>query len=156
MPIFYSSELFDRICARIADGETLRSICRDLDMPSYAAVYDWIQQRPDCATRFARAREVGYDAIAEDALRIADTPVEGLEMTTETGPDGEKVKLTKKDMLKHRKLQVYTRLQLLEKWYPQRYGRQQQLDVTINQSLADRLARAQEKVNAEYAAHNDD
>jgi len=56
--------------------------------------------------------------ICKPALRIADTPLDGME--TVMGPDGEKI--TRKDMLGHRRLQVDTRLKLLAKWDPKRYG----------------------------------
>lgn len=74
---------------------------------------------PEFATRFARARERGADAIAHEALEIADNPVEGVR--TETGgKDG--TKEIREDMLGHRKLQIETRLKLLAKWFPQKYG----------------------------------
>lgn len=74
---------------------------------------------PDFATRFARARERGADAIAQEALEIADTPVEGVRKEI-GGKDGPKE--IYEDMLGHRKLQVETRLKLLAKWFPQKYG----------------------------------
>lgn len=61
---------------------------------------------------------MGFDAIAEEALIIADTPHWG--MTETTAPNGQTV--TKQDMLGHRKLQIETRLKLLAKWDPKRYG----------------------------------
>ena len=36
------------------------------------------------------------------------------------GPDG--TEITREDMLGHRKLQIWTRLQLLAKWNPTKYG----------------------------------
>lgn len=135
---YYSPEIADEICMRIAEGEPLRKICRDLHMPSWRAVYDWIEKDKDFASRIARARDLGFDAIAEEAMEIADTPVVG----EETEDDGEKVKVKRGDMLGHRKLQVDTRLKLLSKWCPAKYGEKRAVDLTVNESLADRLARA--------------
>ena len=135
---YYNHEIADEICARIAEGEPLRKICRDLHMPSWQAVYQWIGKDEDFARRIARARDLGFDAIAEEALEISDTPVVG----EETEDDDEKVKVKRGDMLGHRKLQVETRLKLLAKWCPAKYGEKRAVDLTVNESLADRLARA--------------
>lgn len=88
-------------------------------MPGVQTVYDWMEAHPAFAVSFARARARGFDAIAADTLAIADTPVEG-EETTEK-PDGS-VEKKRGDMLGHRKLQIETRLKLLAKWDPKRYG----------------------------------
>lgn len=87
-------------------------------MPSRQTVYNWIEENEDLSLRFARARDFGFDEIAEDCLRIADTPMEGEEVTTDN--EG---KITTKtgDMLGHRKLMIETRLKLLSKW-SKRYG----------------------------------
>ncbi|WP_291466660.1 terminase [Acidovorax sp.] len=131
-------DLKSEICARIADGEPLRQICRAPGMPAWRTVYDWIEADKDFAARIARARALGFDAIAEEALEIANTPVLG----EETEDDGEKVKIKTGDMLGHRKLQVETRLKLLAKWCPEKYGEKRSVDLTVNDSLAERLARA--------------
>jgi hypothetical protein len=75
----------------------------------------------------SRARGTwGHDAIAEQALQIADTPQEGVR--TERSEDG--TKEIREDMLGHRKLQIYTRLQLLAKWNPKKYGDRAALELT--------------------------
>ena len=142
MPQF-SPEIADEICSRISDGEPLRKICRDIHMPSWRAVYDWIENDKGFASRIARARDLGFDSIAEEALEIADTPVVG----EETEDDGTTVKIRRADMLGHRKLQVHTRLQLLAKWCPAKYGEKRAVDLTVNESLADRLARARARTS---------
>lgn len=68
----YSQFVTDEICRRIADGESLRSICRDEDMPSAVTVFKWLDANPDFAKRYARAREVQADALVEEAIEIVD------------------------------------------------------------------------------------
>lgn len=114
----YTLEIADEICNRLAEGEPLRQICRDEHTPAWRTVYAWIQADKDFAARIAHARDAGFDAIAEEALEIANTPVVG----EETEDDGEKLKVKRSDMLGHRKLQVETRLKLLAKWSPKKYG----------------------------------
>lgn len=137
----YTAEIARQICERLSEGETLKSICRDEKMPGWRTVYDWMGRHEEFAASIARARELGFDAIAEEALQIANTP----EMGEETEDDGEKIKTKRADMLGHRKLQVWTRLQLLAKWSPGKYGDRRIVDMTVNEPLADRLVRAKER-----------
>ena len=139
----YTTEIAAEICARLSEGEPLRVICRDSHMPAWRTVYDWMRANPEFATRIARARELGYDAIAEEALEIADTPREGVRIE-ESDKDG--AKRVRDDMLGHRKLQVETRLKLLAKWSPKKYG--DKIDVTsggdhVNMSAEERAAKMQ-------------
>jgi hypothetical protein len=91
----------------------------------------------DLSTAIACARDMGYDAMAEDCLLIADTPMLGEEISESESPDGEDaegntvmkktVTIKKVDMLGHRKLQIETRLKLLAKFNPKKYGDRQVL-----------------------------
>ena len=124
-PSKYAPEVATEICQRLSNGEPLRQICRSENMPAWRTIYDW-QYKDDTAgarsvglsAAIARAREIGYDAIADDALIIADTPVMGQKQVM--GDD--KTYTTVEDMLGHRKLQIETRLKLLAKWNPKKYG----------------------------------
>lgn len=120
------AEHVEKILLWISEGKTLRDYCRQENSPSFQLVYLWLDKDPDFAGRFARAREIGADAIAAEALEIADTPIIG----EETEDDGDKLKVKRGDMLGHRKLQVETRLKLLAKWFPQKYGDHSSLELT--------------------------
>jgi len=121
------------IAERISQGEPLAQICRDERMPGLSTVYDWMDERPDFAGRIARARIAGYDMIAQEALAIADTPAEGVVEKLEPNEAGQLcvVERRREDMLGHRKLQVETRLKLLAKWDPKRYGERQTIEMTV-------------------------
>jgi hypothetical protein len=90
-------------------------------MPAWTSIYAWAAQDKQLSERIAQAREQGYDAIAEDLLAIADTPLMG---DTETS-SANGLTITRQDMLGHRKLQIETRLKLLAKWNPKKYGDRQ-------------------------------
>lgn len=137
-PSTLTQAIADEICERISDGEPLRAICRDDHMPAWRTVYDWISADTDFSARIARARELGFDAIAEEALSIADTPTIG--QTSVSKATG--LEVTEADMLGHRRLQVETRLKLLAKWAPKKYGDKQEIDLNVTDALAERLARA--------------
>jgi hypothetical protein len=71
----YSQELADRICARLAEGESLRSICRDMGF-SHSLVLLWAREKPEFANQYARAREIGDDAEFESLTDMAAEPPE--------------------------------------------------------------------------------
>lgn len=118
-PSKYTPEIAQEISDRLSTGEPMAQICRDERMPSVRAVYDWMEALPDFSASIARARIEGFDAIAADCLLIANTPVEGIETTTK---DDGRIETKVSDMLGHRKLQIDTRLKLLAKWDPKRFG----------------------------------
>lgn len=125
----YTEEIAEEICALVADGVNLRRVCRMDGMPSWRTVYDWVVDKPDFATRLARARDLGYDALAEEALEIANTPHLGQKkvFSSGAGEDEDSMTVTEDDMLGHRKLQIETRLKLLAVWNPKKYGNKVQL-----------------------------
>jgi hypothetical protein len=123
-PSKHTPELVAEICERLSAGEPLRQICRDDRMPHWTRMYDWLSQDPDLSLRVARAREAGYDALAEEALEIADTPKLGAKKVFSSGSEEseDSMTVTEEDMLGHRKLQIETRLKLLACWNPSKYG----------------------------------
>lgn len=52
----YSLELAEAICARIAQGESVRAICRDRTMPSHDTLHRWASHYPAFARMKAQAR----------------------------------------------------------------------------------------------------
>lgn len=112
------------ICEGLSEGETLREMCRRPGMPAFRTVYYWIEDDPELSARFARARQAGFDAIAEETFEIADNT--GFEdedtITTERGS------FPNKEWVMRSKLRVETRLKLLAKWDPKRYGETKKLE----------------------------
>lgn len=114
----YTLALGDAICAEISEGKPLREICRERGL-AWSTIYQWRDAHPTFDVAIARARDMGMDAILEDTLFIANTPVVGVTKTHKA--DGS-VEAKEEDMLGHRKLQIDTRLKLLAKWNPLKYG----------------------------------
>lgn len=72
-PTKFTAELAQGICEKLASGMTLREVCRDEEMPSEAAVRGWaIEDREGFSAQYARAREIGYQSMADELLEIAD------------------------------------------------------------------------------------
>lgn len=122
-PSTYDPVVAQQMCEMLSDGIPLQEICRKPGFPPWRTVYHWMEANPELAASIARAREIGYDALAEQCLIISNTPLFGQVVTD----DGERVTVKKEDMLGHRKLQIETRLKLLAKWDPKRFGDRVQL-----------------------------
>ena len=140
-PSLYTPELIEAIAERLSNGEPMAAICRDEGMPAYRTVKDWMDSKPEVSAAIACAREEGFDVLSAQCLEIADTPEEGVE-TTERG---ESVETRHGDMLGHRKLRIETRLKLLAKWDPKRYGERIALEHDVSSNLADQMKAARER-----------
>lgn len=144
-PTKRTDEVLDRITTELSKGIPMAVICREPGMPSPHAVWDWAKADPAISSAIARARDAGFDAIALDALRIADTPIMGEEITE--SKDGPTIK--RADMIAHRKLQVETRLKLLAKWDPKRYGDKPDITITNNVAAIANSEEVQPRNNAQ-------
>lgn len=162
-PTLYTEDILNTIAARLSRGEPLAAICRDEGMPSDDTVRNWMERDDvgaDVSRAIARAREAGEDWLAAECLQIADTPVMGVvekyeqvEIANPDDPDLPAVKefqITERkvgDMLDHRKLQIDTRLKLLAKWNPKKWGDRQTIEHDVTGNLAERLKAARERAS---------
>lgn len=118
-PSTYTDEIAAEICERIGNGEPLAQICREDGMPSLTTVYRWQVDSEDFSASIARAREAGFDQIALDAMHIADETARD----SRKGKRGEQI--PNSEWIARSRLRVETRLKLLAKWDPRRYGDKQ-------------------------------
>ncbi len=72
-PSLYTEALAAGFCRRLAEGETLRSVCRDDAMPGKTTVLRWLgdKKNADFRDQYAHARELQADALFDEALEIA-------------------------------------------------------------------------------------
>lgn len=68
----WTEEIEDEIFRRIAEGESLRSICEDDWLPSARTVYKRLSEDPAFAQHYTRAREDQADRIFDEVQEIAD------------------------------------------------------------------------------------
>ena len=116
-PSDYTAELAATICTRLAAGETLRAICRDEGMPHEATVRGWaLDDREGFSTQYARSREIGYMAMADETLEIAD------DGSNDTYKTDEGQEATNHDVIARSRLRVDTRKWLLSKALPKVFG----------------------------------
>lgn len=72
-PTTFTPDLAGLICDRIAEGESLRSICEQVGMPSRSTVHMWLAQNDTFSDQYAHAREAQADKLADEIIEIADT-----------------------------------------------------------------------------------
>ena len=71
-PTIFSEELADAICERLAAGESLIRICGGDDFPSDGTVYRWIATIPAFRDKYAQARSVQAERMADEILTIRE------------------------------------------------------------------------------------
>lgn len=120
-PTEFSKEIADKICQRIAEGESLRTICRDEDMPNRSTVFRWLlkEENKEFCDQYAHAREVQAEGIAEEIFEIADDGSNDL-MTIHKRDSS--YEMENKEVTSRSKLRVEARQWYLGKIMPKKYG----------------------------------
>lgn len=122
-PSIYTPELGIAICKQLMQGKSLREICKAEGMPERGTVHDWVaENREGFGPQYMRAKAIGIDQIADEAMEIANTPVEGVIETDKVGTAGPYTEVKRADMIDHRRLQVDTRKWYVSKLAPKLYG----------------------------------
>ena len=71
-PSKYTDKLALHICKRIADGDSLRTICKDPQLPTKSTVLKWVLTHDEFADHYARARRIQAELLADEITDIAD------------------------------------------------------------------------------------
>lgn len=100
-PSFFTPELAEAICDRIAIGRSIRSVCDDEDMPSRDTVRRWMRDQDPFREQVRQAFAERTDEMREDMLAIADDST-----------------LTPED----RKVRIATRQWIMARMAPKKYG----------------------------------
>lgn len=115
----YTQKMADDICDWLSQGKTLTEFCRITKGVSFSSVYRWLDEHPDFAANYARARDTGHDVIAEDCLAIADQmPPPDANGRMDSG------------FVAWQKNRIWTRERLLKAWNPKKYGDAKQIEVS--------------------------
>lgn len=124
----FTQDLADQICERMANGESLRQVCRDAPMPHRRTVFRWIDDQPKFAHQYARAREALQEHWADEILDIAD---EGSnDFMDRKNDSGETIdRVVDHEHISRSRLRVDTRKWLLSKLAPKKYG--EKVDVNL-------------------------
>lgn len=116
-PSSYTQKIADAICARLADGESLRAICSGNGMPSKTTVMRWLAANMAFRDQYACAREQQADTLVDDIVAIAD------EATLAVKHDGEGVSLAlDATAVARNRLRVDARKWVAARMAPKKYG----------------------------------
>ena len=117
-PSIYSDDLAATICQRMAEGESLRAICRNADMPGKTTVLRWLgdDSHPGFREQYTHAREMQADYFAEEILEIADDGIGDM-----TEDDKGRLNVNQEIVARSR-LRVDTRKWLMARMAPKKYG----------------------------------
>lgn len=126
--ISLSDEVGEAICVRLIEGESLREICEDPDLPSQRTVYRWLAAERTFWQLYARAREAQMDRWAEEIVEIADDASN--DYIERTGTDGEVERVLDPEAVQRSKLRIDTRKWVMSKLAAKRYGDKVAVDVT--------------------------
>jgi hypothetical protein len=120
-PTVFTQEIADRICGRIALGESLRSVCRDDEMPQESTVRHWaVSNYNGFFAQYARARELQVEAWADEIVEISDEGTN--DWMVKQLRDGHIEKLPDHEHITRSRLRVDTRKWLMSKLKPAVYG----------------------------------
>lgn len=118
-PSDYNQEIAIRICERIADGESLRKICLDEDMPSRSMVFRWIGAHEEFRDQYTRARMEQAQTFVDEIIDISDDGANDWMQHNDPENPGYRVN---GEHLSRSKLRVDTRKWVASKVLPKVYG----------------------------------
>ncbi len=120
-PSGFSPEIAQEICEKLAQGRTLRDVCRDDGMPAESTVRLWaLEDREGFSAQYARAREIGYMSMADELMEVADDGSN--DWMKRQDEDGQSSYVLNGEHVQRSRLRVDTRKWLLSKALPKLFG----------------------------------
>ena len=134
-PTRYTKKVATEICWRIADGESLYSICADDHMPAKRTIYHWLSLKSyqDFLHQYTQARERQAETFIDQCVDIADDGTR--DTVTVEGKDGKEYERVNHDHINRSRLRVDTRIKLAEKLAPKKYTPKKELEHSGNAQI---------------------
>jgi hypothetical protein len=114
-----TDELFDEICERMVDGESVRSICKDDHMPAISTLMKILNQDPNRSAQYARALQMRADAMFEEIMDISDDGTNDFMLRNADDPTSV---ILNGEHVQRSKLRVDSRKWALGRMNPKKYG----------------------------------
>ncbi|WP_192798260.1 terminase small subunit protein [Brucella intermedia] len=128
-PTKFSQALADAICERIADGDSLRTICDEEGFPARSTVFKWLSENKGFSDQYAHAREEQADSLFDEILSIADDGRN--DWMEKHGKEGENIGWQENgEALRRSQLRIDARKWMAGKLRPKRYGDRTQMELT--------------------------
>jgi len=126
-PSDYTQELADKFCELISNGLSLRSACKEEDMPSPATIFKWMREHDSFLKQYEKATQERTEAMAEELLDIVD---DGTNDYMTKNINGKDIQITNTENIQRSRLRADTRKWLMSKMKPKKYG--DKIDMTTN------------------------
>jgi hypothetical protein len=126
-PSDYTPELAGAICDRLAEGESLRSICDSEGMPNKKTVLRWLRIHEEFRAQYAQARELQAEGMADEIVDIADDGHNDW-MKRNYGDDERWVE--NGEAIRRSALRIDARKWVAAKLLPKKYGDRVQTEIT--------------------------
>lgn len=135
-PSDFTQAAADRICERISNGESLRTICKADDMPDKATVFRWLGKHDAFRDQYARAREAQADALFDEILDIADDGTN--DWMERRNADGQSIGWVENgEAMRRSTLRVDARKWMAGKLRPKKYGDKLELEHGVTDNVAE-------------------
>lgn len=132
-PTKYNAKLSETICTRIMEGQGVREIGRDDNMPDASTIFVWLAKHQEFQELYTRAKEVQADAFEEELLEIADDSSN--DYMKRQNADGTAHDLVDNEHINRSRLRIETRKWVMSKLKPRKYGDYKQIDQNISGKL---------------------
>ncbi len=113
----------DAILDGLANGEPLRQICRREGFPAASTIVELAQRDTLFGERYARARSIGCDVIADEIIEISDE-------STNDWMEREGLQIANHEHISRAKLRIDARKWLLSKMKPEKYSDKQTIETS--------------------------
>jgi len=134
----FTPKLFDEICNLIAYSDKgLVTICKSKDLNANS-FYEWIAKDKELGDKYARAKELQAEFLAEQIILIADDSSK--DEVPIFGEEGEGLGTrTDYENIQRSKLRVDARKWIASKLLPKKYGDKVHQDISINKAGLDAI-----------------
>lgn len=128
-PTDYTEELAAEICARLATGDSMRTVCKEDAMPAMSSVFLWLSKHKEFSEQYAIAKEQAAEALAEEMFDIADNSSNDW-MEAHSEDAGLAAFKLNGENIQRARLRVDVRKWYLSKIKPKKYGEKVQSEVS--------------------------
>ena len=123
----YSAEqkqnIINTICERIANGESVRAILKDDNLPAFNTFLIWVSESDEKSKQYEYAMKMRAEVLFEETLEIADDSSNDIEY----GEHGQRMNT---EYVQRSRLRVDTRKWYLSKLNPKKFGDRVQNEFT--------------------------
>lgn len=132
----FTQDLFDSICEEIAySNKGLVTICKAKKINA-STFYDWVAANDALANKYARARELQADFLADEIIAISDDSSEDeLFIESNDGSGKGATRVENKEFVNRSKLRVDSRKWIASKLKPKKYGDKLELDGNLKNDV---------------------